>query len=722
MSLTDTDLFHSLQNLLDVDIPGLTLDERRRLVEQALLGATASQSERTRIVPVSFMTGRRPVLEARIPGLGSSDNAAILDPEYSEGNRTYVLFEVTGDPAALQAEQAVVEARLFFTGIEGSLEPTPIPGWNWRPIPLQRFALNDRKEAVVKDTTWMEHTGRFVLAFDPEVDFRPVDGSLEALGDALRELATDGEKDPYSFGHFYTQTIKCELRLRTPGRLLSTASVPITVTDKQRMGSMYQRIIERVIQPDTERQFAAAGIAEPDCRFHPWYPVLHIGSDKARLYTRALTGDIIYKKGHLTDPLWLLKVGLYLEFLTCLGIFEVVKDDLGDVLTAAERRVLDTHPGFTQIRKRINPAGWKKVWDMRGILFRKTAIPQTGPVVASNLLQKKEATLGFLETHHDDLKHAIALSGPNLVNAQETWNRVFRDAERAVLRKTPDAFPELGHLSASIREFALWHRKGTPILGVPSWMTALFGDQDGLYASACNQYRESMNEVADWAEVRGLMEFTGHECVLPQVSLMLSHMNGRQKQLATLQYRDGYEDSLAIQELSTAGPMLAPAEVETLLGNVELFRALNPAEQTRLAASVRPILLGPMERILIEGRPGTSLFIIAEGDFEVFQQRPDGSDHLVAALSPGMVIGEMSLLTGAPRSATVRAGEAGGTVIEIGKLQYEPLIKERPEMIDNLAALMAKRQLADPDAVSETTLLREETTLGRRIRRFLLGV
>ena len=60
-----------------------------------------------------------------------------------------------------------------------------------------------------------------------------------------------------------------------------------------------------------------------------------------------------------------------------------------------------------------------------------------------NLLAKRRATLEFLHVHHEDLKHAIALAGPNRTNAQETWHRVFRDAERAVLRQTPDAFPEL---------------------------------------------------------------------------------------------------------------------------------------------------------------------------------------------------------------------------------------------------------------------------------------
>ena len=82
------------------------------------------------------------------------------------------------------------------------------------------------------------------------------------------------------------------------------------------------------------------------------------------------------------------------------------------------------------------------MWALRHIAFGG---PRTGPVGALNLLNKRRATLEFLHVHHEDLQHAIELAGPNVHNAQETWHRVFRDAERAVLRQTPDAFPELGH-------------------------------------------------------------------------------------------------------------------------------------------------------------------------------------------------------------------------------------------------------------------------------------
>ena len=160
-------------------------------------------------------------------------------------------------------------------------------------------------------------------------------------------------------------------------------------------------------------------------------PVLLIGSFKAELYTRALIGDVVHKRHNLADPGWLVRVGLYLELLTVLGIFAAA----GDQLTAEERAIAD---GWDDLR--LNVEGWERVWELRHADFGQ---PRLGPVGARNLLNKRRATLEFLHVHHEDLQRAIELAGPNHTHAQETWHRVFRDAERAVLWQSKGAFPEL---------------------------------------------------------------------------------------------------------------------------------------------------------------------------------------------------------------------------------------------------------------------------------------
>jgi hypothetical protein len=79
------------------------------------------------------------------------------------------------------------------------------------------------------------------------------------------------------------------------------------VYDVRKFGTLYARIVERLVIPDTRRQRDGLPHA-----YHPWFPVLLIGSHKAELYTRALIADIVDKQRNLSDPGWLVRVGIYL--------------------------------------------------------------------------------------------------------------------------------------------------------------------------------------------------------------------------------------------------------------------------------------------------------------------------------------------------------------------------------------------------------------------------
>ena len=380
-----------------------------------------------------------------------------------------------------------------------------------------------------------------------------------------------------------------------------------------------------------------------------------------------------------------MRVGLYLEFLTALGIIEGVDPS---VLSDEERAAFESDAAFEQIRRRINPGAWGKVWELREIAVRGR--PRTGPVAVQNLLAKRRATLQFLHIHHEDLQQAIALAGPNPESAQETWHRVFRDAERAVLRQTPDAFPELADLPVEVRKFLLWHRRGKLGLRVPGPLPKLLGDQDGLFGAACNQYRDSMNQVAEWAHRKGLMDYTGEEAIPRGVSLFEAHLY-QPSRVALLQRRDGYDaDRIEVGADLPEGHEPPLRVLADLLAGTVPFTILRADEIALLAGSARPLTFGPMERIIVQGQEGDSLFAVVEGTVEVFLRREDGTDVDLGRRSNGTVLGEMSLLTGEPRSATVRAVD-GALVYEVGRRQLEPILAARPELVDALEEAMAAR-------------------------------
>ena len=109
-----------------------------------------------------------------------------------------------------------------------------------------------------------------------------------------------------------------------------------------------------------------------------------------------------------------------------------------------------------------------------------------------------------------------------------------------------------------------------------------------------------------------------------------------------------------------------------------------------LAHTARPLTFGPLERIIVQGQDGDSLFVVVDGAVEVMLRRDDGREVNLGLRPSPTVLGEMSLLTGAPRSATVRAVE-GALVYEIGRRQYEPILAARPELVDALERAMEAR-------------------------------
>jgi CRP-like cAMP-binding protein len=282
---------------------------------------------------------------------------------------------------------------------------------------------------------------------------------------------------------------------------------------------------------------------------------------------------------------------------------------------------------------------------------------------------------------------------------------VFRDAERAVMRQAAAAFPELAFLPAPAREVVLWQRLG-------------LAGQQGLYPTACNQYRASMNHVADWAKERGLMDHAGAECVPLSASLLEALMRNK-AQVEVLQRQDGLGPNLTVTEPAIA-PEPTTEEIEALLAEVAIFRMMSTDDVHNLALGARPLFLGPTQRFVVEGHEGTSLFLVGEGEVEVRLRKDDGTDWLVETMGRGEVVGEMALLTGDKRAATVRAVDET-VVYEIGRQLYEPLLLAHPEWLDDLAAVMEQRLTRRAERIADLAGEKGQPLLDRIRRNFFGG-
>src|SRR5437773_9189878 len=127
------------------------------------------------------------------------------------------------------------------------------------------------------------------------------------------------------------------------------------------------------------------------------------------------------------------------------------------------------------------------------------------------------------------------------------------------------------------------------------------------------------------------------------------------------------------------------------LKNVKLFAELSPDSLVKLGSCLKTAEFPPAEVIVREGAPGVSMYIVKSGIVEVRKKDPvTGIDFLVAQLSEGAAVGEMSLLTGKPRSATVTTVQPT-VVFTLTRADFRSLLTHHPEISLGLARILAQR-------------------------------
>jgi small-conductance mechanosensitive channel/CRP-like cAMP-binding protein len=133
------------------------------------------------------------------------------------------------------------------------------------------------------------------------------------------------------------------------------------------------------------------------------------------------------------------------------------------------------------------------------------------------------------------------------------------------------------------------------------------------------------------------------------------------------------------------------AAARIILRQQPLFRCLSDEQLDALLPRGRVVHFGRDEKLIEQGETGDSMFILVDGEATVVVQRNQGLTP-VAFLRAGDCFGEMSLLTGERRSATVIA-QTDCEVVEIGKAVLTRSLKENPELLVRLSDLLARRQL-----------------------------
>jgi small-conductance mechanosensitive channel/CRP-like cAMP-binding protein len=177
--------------------------------------------------------------------------------------------------------------------------------------------------------------------------------------------------------------------------------------------------------------------------------------------------------------------------------------------------------------------------------------------------------------------------------------------------------------------------------------------------------------------------------------------------------QDPIEVRMLPAETSGLSVQAAPpssSDLCSLLRDVDLFNSLNREELAELVPHATRRTYLPGESIVRQGEEGSSLFVIDQGLLRVSVEE-NGRSRKVAQLLPRQFFGEMSLLTGEARSATVSA--VTKTIVhEISSEMLAPILASRPEIAKQLSVALARRKA---ELESQTASLKDATARQRTL-------
>ncbi len=133
------------------------------------------------------------------------------------------------------------------------------------------------------------------------------------------------------------------------------------------------------------------------------------------------------------------------------------------------------------------------------------------------------------------------------------------------------------------------------------------------------------------------------------------------------------------------------AGILKLMEKVEIFSPLNKAELMKLVDRLNIQSFAAGEVPVRQGQAGDSFYIIKSGRVHVIVEKSPGETAIVATLGPGNFFGEMSLLTGAVRTASIHVVEDAEFIV-IDRESFASTLANNPSIADSLSQILSERQ------------------------------
>ncbi|MCA9604381.1 MAG: mechanosensitive ion channel family protein [Myxococcales bacterium] len=162
-------------------------------------------------------------------------------------------------------------------------------------------------------------------------------------------------------------------------------------------------------------------------------------------------------------------------------------------------------------------------------------------------------------------------------------------------------------------------------------------------------------------------------------------------------------------------------DIERALAKVPMFKPLPHDLLHEVAMHTERRLYAPGEIVIQQGDVGEELFMVERGALDVLIDAHDGMQH-IATVAIGDVFGEMSLMTGEDRAATVRTTMESALLV-VSKETIQPVLEASPELAEKISEVLAAREAAlegarGSKAPSRKKVEERSSELLNRIREF----
>ncbi len=163
--------------------------------------------------------------------------------------------------------------------------------------------------------------------------------------------------------------------------------------------------------------------------------------------------------------------------------------------------------------------------------------------------------------------------------------------------------------------------------------------------------------------------------------------------------------------------VLTPSQKRELLGNVPLFAGLASAEIDAIVPVSRTVSLKKREQLFHKGDDGTQVYVVISGKLKALTTSRDGDDVVFSIMGPGEVFGEVALLGGTKRTATISAIDAC-ELLCIDRRDFMAFLKVHPDVAIKLLTVLAQRMKSVSEFVEDSLFL----NLPLRLAKKLLGL